>query len=263
MAAFGTFSLTIGLSGAAWRAPRVSALRSQRICCSIDSGLDAAERKLVHWLSSAEMGQGHLFDGWAGMPVDNRRRLLAQLASMDSTYPEDPTNGQSGLSAYVTRARDLLAGASEGKSPYEGYVVEIPEGEVMETSAAAFRADERAGMGAIQDAVFVLVAGGLGERLGHDGIKVELPAEVLTSASFLQTYISALLAMQRGGPDASRAVRLVIMTSADTHDMTLALLRTNDYFGMDRSNLHVLTQANGASATLDPLTSGRQMPSIL
>ena len=34
----------------------------------------------------------------------------------------------------------------------------------------------------MQDTVFVLVAGGLGERLGYGGIKVELPALALALA---------------------------------------------------------------------------------
>jgi UDP-N-acetylglucosamine pyrophosphorylase len=61
------------------------------------------------------------------------------------------------------------------------------------------------------------VAGGLGERLGYGGIKVELPAETTTGASFLQTYATALLAMQEYG-DQSKPVQLVIMTSEDTDD---------------------------------------------
>ena len=72
----------------------------------------------------------------------------------------------------------------------------------MAIGSDAFREDERRGMAVAQDTVFVLVAGGLGERLGYGGIKVELPAETTTGASFLQTYATALLAMQEPG-DAS------------------------------------------------------------
>ena len=90
-----------------------------------------------------------------------------------------------------------------------------------------------------------LVAGGLGERLGYDGIKVELPTETLTCASFLETYITALLAMQRrAGADPSRCVPLIIMTSEDTHEKTLALLEAHDYFGMPREQLHFIRQSN-------------------
>ena len=203
------------------------------------AGLDEAESRLAAWLSSEAIGQAHLFDGWDdSTSVDEKRRLLAQLAGMDEAYPD--------LSAYVGRARQLLADAAQDVSPYEGCTVEVPEGIVMETASAAFREDERAGVTAMQNAVFVLVAGGLGERLGHDGIKVELPAETITCASFLQTYISSLLALERAGGEAEprRRLPLVIMTSADTHAKTVALLETHNYFGMAREQIYFITQAN-------------------
>ena len=46
---------------------------------------------------------------------------------------------------------------------------------------------------------FVLVAGGLGERLGYKGIKLELPAEITTGKPFLQLYIEHILALQERG----------------------------------------------------------------
>jgi hypothetical protein len=42
----------------------------------------------------------------------------------------------------------------------------------------------------------VLVAGGVGERLGYRGIKVRLPCETTTSTSYLELYISNILALQ-------------------------------------------------------------------
>ena len=114
----------------------------------------------------------------------------------------------------------------------------------MQTGSEAFREDERRGVAALPNAVFILVAGGLGERLGHDGIKVELPAETITCASFLQTYITALLAMQRQSSTPNRPIPLVIMTSADTHSKTSELLSANSYFGLDPSQLHFITQSN-------------------
>lgn len=45
---------------------------------------------------------------------------------------------------------------------------------------------------------FVLVAGGLGERLGYDGIKISLPLyESERQASFMQLYCEHLLTMQK------------------------------------------------------------------
>ena len=210
---------------------------------AIGDGLPEEEASVVSWLASDEMGQGHLFDGWASATVEDRRRLIRQIVDMDDAYPED-AEGRAGLTAYVAHARELLADSAAGKNPFEGYTVELPEGEVMSVGSDAFREDERLGLAHIQNAAFVLVAGGLGERLGYDGIKVELSAETLTGGSFLQTYITALLAMQRNGADPSRPVPLIIMTSADTHAKTVALLEANDYYGMPPEQIHFITQSN-------------------
>jgi UDP-sugar pyrophosphorylase len=39
---------------------------------------------------------------------------------------------------------------------------------------------------------FVLVAGGLGERLGFSGIKVALPTELVTGTTYIQYYLKYL-----------------------------------------------------------------------
>jgi hypothetical protein len=46
----------------------------------------------------------------------------------------------------------------------------------------------------------VLVAGGLGERLGYSGIKVALPVESASGTCFLQLYVESILALQVWNP---------------------------------------------------------------
>ena len=205
-------------------------------------GLSDEESSVVLWLSSEQMGQAHLFEGWEAAATSDKRRLLTQLLELDARYPVD-VQGRVGLEAYIAHARELLTGSADNTNPFDGYVVEIPEGERMQIGSDAFRSDERLGMRVIQDAVFVLVAGGLGERLGFNGIKVELPSETCLGESFLASYISALLAIQEMG-DPSRPVPLVIMTSEDTDTRTRALLESNGGFGMPMEQIHIITQAN-------------------
>ncbi len=47
-----------------------------------------------------------------------------------------------------------------------------------------------------QHTAFVLVAGGLGERLGYPGIKVAIPFDLLAHKTFLNYYIEYILALQ-------------------------------------------------------------------
>jgi len=222
-------------------------VRHRSPTCTVDpallTGLTDDEASIASWLASDEMGQSHLLEGWESATVEDRRRLLDQVIAMDGRYPEDD-RGLRGLAAYVAHARVLLADAAANENPFQGFEVEVPEGELMDIGSDSFKADEARGMAAMQDAVFVLVAGGLGERLGYAGIKVEMPTETLTCASFLETYITTLLAIERRGGTGTRPVPLVIMTSEDTHVKTLQLLEAHNYFGMQRDQLHIISQSN-------------------
>jgi UDP-sugar pyrophosphorylase len=48
---------------------------------------------------------------------------------------------------------------------------------------------------ASREAAFVLVAGGLGERLGYSGIKIALPTDLARGACFLQVMPLGLLTL--------------------------------------------------------------------
>lgn len=51
--------------------------------------------------------------------------------------------------------------------------MQVPTGEVLSFGDDNFIRFEEAGVKEAQNAAFVLVAGGLGERLGYNGIKVD------------------------------------------------------------------------------------------
>ncbi|ETO28501.1 hypothetical protein RFI_08629, partial [Reticulomyxa filosa] len=97
---------------------------------------------------------------------------------------------------------------------------------------------------------FVLVAGGLGERLGYDGVKPELPSEITTETSFMELYVSTLLAFQaraqRSHPDRQIKVPLAIMVSDDTHHKMQELMKRNNNFGMDNAQIVWMKQTKNA-----------------
>ena len=89
---------------------------------------------------------------------------------------------------------------------------------------------EKAGVQELMYSGFVLVAGGLGERLGFNGIKVSLPTEILTELSFLGFYIKRILAIQvlvwsiyypqhRLPLKDMHLIPFAIMTSDNNHDL--------------------------------------------
>ncbi len=102
-------------------------------------------------------------------------------------------------------------------------------------------------MKAARETCFVLVAGGLGERLGFSGIKIALPTEQTTGRTYLQHYCESILALQnKSNALASDKSRMrcpfAIMTSGDTHLKTKKLLEDNNYFGMEPNQIILLKQ---------------------
>ncbi|KAL6747103.1 nucleotide-diphospho-sugar transferase [Haematococcus lacustris] len=204
------------------------------------------------------LGQGHLFAAWPapGSADSEKVALVAQLQALQASYP-------GGLPAYITNARKLLQDSKEGRNPFEGYTPSVPVGQRLDFASPEFLELEEAGLREAGRAAFVLVAGGLGERLGYSGIKVALPSESATGTCFLELYSRFILALQaRSG--AAQPLPFAIMTSDDTHDRTLELLEAHQYYGLDKMQVHLVKQEkvaclldNAATLALDPGNSYR------
>lgn len=211
-----------------------------------------------------EAGQSHLFQSWAepGVEDEEKRGFFEQVARLNASYP-------GGLTSYIKTARELLADSKAGKNPFDGFTPSVPTGEVLTYGDDNFVNFEELGIREARNAVFVLVAGGLGERLGYNGIKLALPSETTMGTCFLQNYIESILALQdascrlvQGG--CQNQIPLVIMTSDDTHARTIELLESNAYFGMEPSQVKLLKQEkvaclddNDARLAVDPKSKYR------
>lgn len=86
------------------------------------------------------------------------RGAARQVAGLNRSYP-------GGISAYVANARKLLAASMAGENPFEGYAPEVPVGRNVVFGDEEFAELEGLGVEAMRRSAFVLVAGGLGERL--------------------------------------------------------------------------------------------------
>lgn len=188
------------------------------------------------------LGQDHLFQNWpaAGEAEDAKHAFFQQVQQLDESYP-------GGVVAYVKKARALLGAAVRQENPFEGVTPSVPDGETLAYGTAEFAAAEERGLDEVAHAVFVLVAGGLGERLGYGGIKLALPVESTTGETYLEFYASYILALQararqRTG-DASLILPLAIMTSDDTDAQTRELLLRNGNFGMAEGQVVIVKQS--------------------
>ncbi len=112
--------------------------------------------------------QRHLFENWSSDPeCDERKRaLMSKLEMVDQSYPDG------GLIGYLNNAVFLLEKSRKGENLLEGWVPSVPKGEAFVVGTDAFIDTEKLGLDEVGKCGFVLVAGGLGERLGYGDIKV-------------------------------------------------------------------------------------------
>eukprot|EP01043_Picozoa_sp_COSAG02_P022451 COSAG02_NODE_1167_length_14137_cov_25.567175_15_plen_217_part_00 len=139
--------------------------------------------------SMVAAGQSHLFASWPapGENDSDKKGLITQLMESDSLYG-------GGITQYVANAKELLAASKAGTNPLEGYRPCLPSGAMLTAHTDEWANAETAGLAAIGTCAFMLVAGGLGERLGYGGIKIALPTETSSERCYLEHYISTILA---------------------------------------------------------------------
>ncbi|NOU35720.1 MAG: hypothetical protein HOO88_02960 [Kiritimatiellaceae bacterium] len=181
-------------------------------------------------------GQEHLFTGWdaAGTNDEKKAEFLKSLTRINSSYP-------GGLTGYISNARKLLAEAKTGANPFEGFVPHQPDKIDLTKFDAAYDRYEALGKTYFSKTAVVLVAGGLGERLGYSGIKLDIPVEVTENTSYLAHYAANLKAME-ARMEKPTPVPFIIMTSDDTNAKTVAALEANNWFGLKKEQVHILKQ---------------------
>lgn len=190
-----------------------------------------------------ECGQTDLINRFNDATEDEKDILAEQVVELDSDFP-------GGLAEYCTRARALLYDSKMGINPFQGFVPSVPSGINVDTDSKIFHELEALGMQQMSETAFVLVAGGLGERLGYSSIKIGLPLTLLDKElCYLKYYCDYIKAFEvRAAKNLSEEQRenfyipLCIMTSGDTHEKTMSLLETKNYFGMKSGQIVVVKQ---------------------
>lgn len=130
--------------------------------------LTDAQTDLCKVLCSEELKQSHLFHHWGSSGDASpavKRIFVDQLEALDEAYP-------TGLAGYIENARELLEKSRKGVNPLKGWKPSVPSGMSFEIGTPEYSKMEELGRYELGSVGFVLVAGGLGERLGYSGIKV-------------------------------------------------------------------------------------------
>lgn len=187
------------------------------------------EKKAIKLL--LECNQSFIFNEWPkpGIEDDDKKKLLAQVLRLNKQYP-------AGIVQYYKNGVKLLEDSFKGVNPYNNWIPSVPAGVVLKYNSDEFHQYEKIGKENFCNLGFVLVAGGLGERLGYSGIKISLPMDITTEMCFIEFYIKCILKFNPKSP-------LMIMTSNDTHSKTVKLLSDNNNFGMNnKGQLTLLKQ---------------------
>ena len=187
--------------------------------------------------------QTEILNEWPKRTQEEQAKMAQQVIELNKNYP-------GGILEYIKRAKALLADAKEGANPYDAFTPSVPSGEKLSFDDPSYEKLEDEGLVVAQYTGFVLVAGGLGERLGYSSIKIGIPmTAVLPDLTFIKFYIESLKALEdRIKPTLPKEeqdkfyVPLCIMTSGDTDKPTREILELNNYYGKPKDQVTIVKQ---------------------
>src|SRR6266436_635840 len=188
-----------------------------------DSATADRRRQLLAKL--APIGQQHLLAFWERLDSGSRERLARQIDDIDpdlfrelkAEHLQDQQSGRcetSKWAALAARAQSPLAMRLDGGG------VPFTANQARAKGAEVLRAGQ-VGM--------ILVAGGLGTRLGFDQPKGMFPLGPLSGRTLLQILLEQLQAVARRH---NVGIPLYVMTSPATDEVTRQFLAGNRWFGL-------------------------------
>ncbi|GAB66893.1 hypothetical protein PCYB_102430 [Plasmodium cynomolgi strain B] len=104
---------------------------------------------------------------------------------------------------------------------------------------------EQIGLNQIDKVCFVLLAGGLGERLNHRDIKLKLLTNLVSEKTYIEYYCNYLISFQeyiKRRKNKEVDIPFIIMLSDDTYEQTVTFLRRNHFFTLKESQIYFLKQ---------------------
>ena len=173
-----------------------------------------------------QYGQEHVLKYYAELPDEQRNTLIEQIDRTDFTVI-----GQ----AAETGKRGAIA-------PIKAMT--IPE---IDMGRERF---ERIGMEAVKAGKLgaVLLAGGMGTRLGSDAPKGMYDIGISKPVYIFQRLIENLMKVVE---KAGNYIQLFVMTSEKNHDATVGFFKEHDYFGYDKDYIAFFKQDMAPAADFD------------
>ena len=186
-----------------------------------------------------ELNQNEIIERYNKASEQEQKDFICQYNQLEKTCP-------GGIKDYLKRAKVLLEDSKNNVNPFQDYTPEVPLGFNIKVGSDQFYELDKLGFDQLQNTVFVLVAGGLGERLGYPDIKIGLQTELLTLRTYIQVYTDFIKAFEVRIKKKNKDIKdnwfipLCIMTSGDTHEKTVALLEKCNNFGLKKEQKNKL-----------------------
>lgn len=182
--------------------------------------------------------QEHLLAWWADLSDSQRTELAAEVSRVD--FDELDVL----IATYVGDEDVSGVPANEKVAPIE--VIRLPktDGERIAQRHVAEAGEEALSAGEV---AVVIVAGGLGTRLGFEGPKGTYPIGPVSAASLFQIHAEKVVAMSRRY---GKTIPLYVMTSPDNHEATVRFFDEHYRFGLS----HVRFFVQGQMPAVDRVT---------
>ncbi len=177
----------------------------------------------------ARHGQDHLLAWWADLDDAQRSALKAEIEAVDLAQ----------LNALIdqhVKISEPPAPEVDRVKPIE--VVRLPQtdGERISQRHVAEAGGDALAAGEV---AVVIVAGGLGTRLGFEGPKGTFPIGPVSAASLFQVHAEKVVAT---GRRFGKTIPLYVMTSPDNHETTVRYFDDHDRFGLEHVRFFVQGQ---------------------
>ncbi len=177
-----------------------------------------------------EANQEQVFQYWDELGVEERRRLLAQIATID--FQEFRR-----LAGHITQTESDDEEGSSLLRPAEMIPLATTPLQLQERARARAAGVESLRNGEV--GIF-LVAGGQGTRLGFEGPKGCFPLLPISGATLFQHFAEKILALKRLY---KKSMPWFIMTSQANDEETRSFFRSNRNFGLPTSDIYFQPQA--------------------
>ena len=187
-----------------------------------------------------ETNQEEIIEKYNNSKEEDKKAFIEQFNYLDKATP-------GGIKDYIKRAKILLEDSKNNINPFKDYTPEVPLGFDIKIGSDQFYELDKLGFEQIENTVFVLVAGGLGERLGYPDIKIGIETDLITKRKFIEIYIEFIKAFENRirknkKMEENWFIPLCIMTSDDTHKKTVELLEKNNNFGLKKEQITIVKQ---------------------